>query len=272
MSTNLENNQSEVDAEFERLRIQANTWQHDAEYIFDQIGVQPGWQCADLGCGPVGVIKPLSIRAGENGSVVGVDANPKSLIATRQFILQNRLKNVKLMEGDFFSSKLKPRSFDITHERFIFTHKGCDIGLLQRMIELTRMGGFVVSQESDFSTWNCYPSSKPWDKLRDSLIELFRLNSGDINAGQRTYQMFWSAGLLDVKIRTSVLALDINHPYRFGMNLMARSLRRRLLETRILREEEFNELINACDQEMLNPSTIVTTYLLSQVWGRVGKS
>jgi ubiquinone/menaquinone biosynthesis C-methylase UbiE len=272
MSKNLDMQHPEFDAEIERLRIQANTWQPDAEYIFDHIGVLPGWQVADLGCGPMGVLKPLSIRVGDEGTVLGVDSNPRCLIATQKFILQNRLKNVKLIKGDFYSSELKPGSFDLTHVRFVFSHTGCDLNLLNRMIEITREGGYVVSQESDWSTWNCYPSSKAWDKLRDALIQVFELDGGDINAGKRNYQMFRQTGLEDVQMRSSVLALPLGNPYRNGMSLLARSLHRRMLEAGILKDEEFNELVDETDREMANPDTIVISYLLSQVWGRVGKS
>jgi len=258
--------------EIERLDIQSKTWEPDALFLFDQIGVQPGWKCADLGCGPCGVVPPLSQRVGDQGEVWGVDSNPFYLKATHRFVQRKQLRNVRLVEGDFYTSKLKPHFFDLVHVRFVFTHLGCDLKLLDQMVNLTREGGVVISQESDWSTWNCYPSSKAWDRMRHALIQVFKLDGGDINAGQRNFQMLRNTGLVDVQMRSSVLALPVGHPYRFGMNHLARSLRNRMLEAGILKEEEFNELITECDLEMANPDVIEISYLLSQVWGKVGRS
>jgi len=262
---------SEQEQEIERLNIQSKTWEPDAQFLLDKIGVQPGWKCADLGCGPCGILGLLSQRVGESGEVWGVDSNPLCLRATRNFIQRNRLHSVKLVQGDFFAPELKPHSFDLVHVRFVFTHQGCDLNLLDQMINLTREGGFVISQESDWSTWNCYPSSHAWDQLRDALIQAFELDGGNINAGQRNFQMLRNSGLIDVHVRSSVLALPVGNTYRTGMNRLARSLRTRMLEAGILKEAEFDELIKACDLEMADPNVIVISYLLSQVWGRVGE-
>jgi ubiquinone/menaquinone biosynthesis C-methylase UbiE len=262
---------SDSEQEIERLNIQSKTWEPDAFVLLDKIGIQPGWKAADLGCGPCGILAPLSQRVGEQGKVWGVDSNSLCLRATKKFVQNHQLRNVKLLQGDFYAPELKPHSFDLIHVRFVFTHQGCDLKLLDQMVNLTREGGTVISQESDWSTWNCYPASVAWERMREALIQTFELEGGNINAGQRNYQMLRNAGLVDVKMRSSVLALPVGHPYRTGMNRLARSLRNRMLDAGILQKAEFDELINECDLEMANPDVTVISYLLSQVWGRVGK-
>ena len=62
--------------EINRLVNQAMGWEEETEILLDRIGIQTGWKCADLGCGPIGVLRPLSLRVGEFGHVLGLDANP----------------------------------------------------------------------------------------------------------------------------------------------------------------------------------------------------
>jgi hypothetical protein len=50
--------------ELERLRLQARVWEPETERWLDEIGIQQGWACADLGCGAMGIIGPLSRRVG----------------------------------------------------------------------------------------------------------------------------------------------------------------------------------------------------------------
>jgi hypothetical protein len=41
--------------ELERLRLQARVWEPETERWLDEIGIQQGWACADLGCCAMGL-------------------------------------------------------------------------------------------------------------------------------------------------------------------------------------------------------------------------
>jgi len=69
------------------------------------------------------------------------------------------MNNVGVIQGDLYENNLKPRSFDLVLTRFVFTQIGCDNELLNKSIQLTRPGGIVISQESDWTSWNCYPAN-----------------------------------------------------------------------------------------------------------------
>ncbi len=255
--------------EINRLISQAVCWEPETENLFDELRISPGWSCVDLGCGPIGILGPLSNRVGIRGQVIGLDANPDCIIAANEFIDQNHLSNVKVFSGDLYDSTLKPDSFNLTHARFVFTQAGCDRLLLETMIELTRSGGVIISQESDWTTWNCYPKNPSWQKIRNALIALYENEGGDINAGQRTYKMFKEAALADVQIHTTIKALPFGHSYRAGMNLMASSLREKIIDANILINNEFDEAFEECNKIINDPGTIIFSYVLCQVWGYV---
>jgi ubiquinone/menaquinone biosynthesis C-methylase UbiE len=59
--------------EIERLHVQAAAMAPDC--ALDRMGVNAGWRCLDLGCGPGGITELLSERVGETGRVVGLDAD-----------------------------------------------------------------------------------------------------------------------------------------------------------------------------------------------------
>src|SRR5574341_640738 len=87
-------------AELERLRLQARVWEPEAEIMLDHIGLQAGGNCVDLGCGAMGILGPLSRRVGPQGHVVGVDTDAKQLAAARDFVRENQLGNVEILELD----------------------------------------------------------------------------------------------------------------------------------------------------------------------------
>src|SRR5258708_11118308 len=117
-------------AELERLQLQARVWEPEAEAMLDRIGIQPGWNCVDLGCGAMGILGPLSRRVGPHGHVLGVDIDPKLLAAAREFIHDPQLDNVELLQLDAYHTQLPRESFDFTHVRFVFGPAGREPVLL----------------------------------------------------------------------------------------------------------------------------------------------
>ena len=97
----------------------------------------------------MGVLAPLIRTVGPKGQVTGLDNNPYCVQAARKFVKRNLLKNVDNLSGDIGDNTFQPQSFDLRHMRFVFTEKGCDSQQLGNMIELTKPGGVLISQESD---------------------------------------------------------------------------------------------------------------------------
>jgi ubiquinone/menaquinone biosynthesis C-methylase UbiE len=236
--------------------------------MLDRVGLQPGWQCLDLGCGALGIVEPLSRRVGPNGRVVGVDIDPKLLADARAFVDEAGLTNVEILEHDAYNTNLPRASFDFVHVRFLFAPVGRDGELLREMLALTRPGGIVAIQEPDANPWNCFPLHPSWERLKEAILTAFRQGGGDFNAGQRTYGMLRQAGFEDIQLRAAVLGLQSGHPYMRLPIQFATSLRQRIIDGGLLSEAELDDTIAACEQIAQDPETFVLTFVVTQVWGR----
>ena len=254
-------------AELERLRLQARVWEPEAEIMLDRIGIQPGWNCIDLGCGAMGILGPLSRRVGPQARVIGVDTDAKQLAAARDFVYESKLGNVEILELDAYHTNLPRESFDFTHARFVFAPVGRDEELLQEMLGLTRPGGIIAIQEPDATSWNCYPAHPAWKQLKEAILRAFERGGGDFNAGQRTFRMLHDLKLNDVQIRAAIVALQDQHPYKRLPVQFATSLRKRILDAGILGESELDHLMTECEQLADDPETIVLSFIVTQVWG-----
>ena len=82
--------------EIERLHIQAAAMAPDCSIMLDRIGVNAGWRCLDLGCGPGGITALLSECVGPAGRVVGFDADEAFLEHARR----TAAPNVMFVAGD----------------------------------------------------------------------------------------------------------------------------------------------------------------------------
>ncbi len=243
-------------AELERLQLQARVWEPEAEVMLDQIGLQAGWQCLDLGCGAMGILGPL------------VDLDARQLAAARAFVQEAGLHNVEIIEQNAYHTGFPRESFDLVHVRFVFAPVGRDEDLLGEMVALTKPGGIVAIQEPDATCWNCFPQHEAWDRLKGAILAAFKQGGGDFNAGQRTYGMLRQAGLEEVRIRAAVVALHNGHPYMRLPIQFATSLRQRILDARLLTEAQLEEALAACEKITRNPETFVMSFIVTQVWGR----
>jgi hypothetical protein len=161
---------------------------------------------------------------------------------------------------------LPAESFDLVHERFVFPHVSAET-LLQEMLTVTLPGGYVVLQEPDHSSWSFYPPSAKWRRLIGVVESAFALR-GDINIGRRTYFMLRRAGLGEVTIRASVLALQDNHPYMRMAIVGANAMRQRILSAGLATDTELDDLLGDAEQRASDPETFQITFTVTQVWGR----
>lgn len=255
-------------AELERLRLQARVWEPEAEAMLDRIAPQPGWHCADLGCGAMGILGPLSRRVGPAGWVTGVDRDAIQLAAARAYVHEAGLANVEILDRDAYDTGLPRGAFDLVHVRFVFAPVGRDEELLREMLALARPGAILAIQEPDATSWNCFPPRPAWDRLKAAILAAFARGGGDFNAGQRTYTMLRAAGLEAVRLRAAVIALHDRHPYMRLPIQFATSLRHRILEGGLLAEAELDDLLAECERIVDDPDTFVLSFVVTQAWGR----
>ena len=254
--------------ELERLRLQARVWEPETERWLDEIGIQQGWTCADLGCGAMGIIGPLSQRVGATGRILGVDRDPLQLSGARQYVVEQALWNVEIVEDDAYASALAGASFDFVHARFLLAPVGHDDELLREMWRLTKPGGIMALQEPDASAWDFYPSDPEWQRLKACILAAFRSGGGDFNAGQRTFGLLRSLGLEQVRMRAAVLGLCDCHSYMRLPVQFAASLRPRLLGEGLVGEAELDAAIAACERIASDPEQTCLTFVVTQVCGR----
>ena len=120
----------------------AETMRESGTELVAKLGIKPGMEVLDLGCGDGTTAIPAA-RLGAN--VLGVDISSNLVAAGNQRVKKEGLTNIKFQEGDATQLQdLKDDSFDLVVSIFgaMFAPKPFDVA--SEMVRVTKKGGRIV--------------------------------------------------------------------------------------------------------------------------------
>jgi SAM-dependent methyltransferase len=255
-------------AERDRLRRQSEELRDHSSALLDRVGVQPGWNTVDLGCGPSGIVDLLAERAGPEGHVTGLDVNPANVALARLFAAEHGLVNVDIAEGDARRTGLPPSSFDLVHTRTLLINLPDPAAVVAEMARLARPGGWVAALEPDVGGSLCYPPHPAWDRLSEIFWNASQSDRADLHIGRRLPELFRQAGLTDIGIEAKADIYPAGHSRRTVRPDLVRSMRPKILERGIASEQELDEVDRAVREHLDDPHTLVVPHLLFLAWSR----
>ena len=109
----------------------------EARQLLDLIGIGPGAQAVDVGCGVLGILQLLCERVGPDGRVVGVNREPRMIEAARRVTAERGLV-VELIKQDATRLSLPSDSFDLVHERTVLLNIAEPGKVVAEMVRVAR--------------------------------------------------------------------------------------------------------------------------------------
>ena len=148
-----------TDAELRRLIHLAS---HEEDRVIDACrlaGVVAGATVLDIGCGPLGALGALAQVAGEEGTVIGIDASAPALEKARA-ILPPHVRFVHADVNEVTREQLGIEAADVAYCRLMLVHQADPARTLRNIARLVRPGGMVIAHEpSDLPSHA--PASEP---------------------------------------------------------------------------------------------------------------
>ena len=256
--------------ELERLLGQAEDLKPEASWLLDQIGIQPGWKVADIGCGPIGVLDMMSDRVGPTGAVVGIEREPRFAAMARAEIEKRGLRNVSIVEGDALGAAAEKGAFDLVHERLVLINipPANQQAIVASMFELARPGGIIAAESWDRASYVCHPDHPSWQVLNDAYREAVRATNGEGTSGRTLPWLLRTAGATDVRTKIHVRAVDVGERRRtHGLGILDVT-KAKIVGTGRLTETEFDTHRDALANHLADPNTLLIDPLFVQSWGR----
>src|SRR5262249_14811719 len=229
--------------EQQRLISQARGLEIHARSMLDRIPIEPGARAIDVGCGPIGIMNLLSERVGSEGSVVGVEREPRFVEMARAEVSQRGLQNVQIVNADALRTGLEKNSFDVVHERLVFINvpTATQEAILVEMFSLLKPGGTIALQEYDATSYVCYPEHPSWKILLGAENVAMKAHVGLPKIGE--YQ------------RTHLLSL-------------IEAMRDQIIASGRVGEAALRGHMEALSEHLADPATMLIDKLIIQAWGR----
>jgi SAM-dependent methyltransferase len=188
-------------AETRRLILQGDFQAPYTRRFLLDAGIEAGMRVLDIGSGAGDVALLAADLVGPQGSVVGIDVNPRVLDTARQRAGAAGSENVSFVAGDInddgLAALVAHGPFDAVIGRLVLLYLPQPAATLRALSHLVRPGGIVAFQEFDLGAGSMeqFPPTPLWGQVWGWLRDGFLAAGVDEHIGLRLQQHFRDAGL-----------------------------------------------------------------------------
>jgi SAM-dependent methyltransferase len=148
----------------------------------ETIGVAEGWRCLEVGGGGGSIARWLSRRAGETGSVLVTDIEPRWMGGLSE-------PNIEVRVHDIVSDPLPEAAFDLVHARLVLCHLPGRRRALDSVLRALRPGGWVLIEEFVASPPDLRgvgpDEAACFEKVFEAMVALITDAGGDMDWGRQ---------------------------------------------------------------------------------------
>ena len=253
-----------------RLIAQARGLEEPARWMLDQINIEPGIRAVDVGCGPIGIMNLLSERVGADGTVIGVEREPRFFDAARAELSKRGLLNVQFVNADAINTGLDQNSYDFVHERLVLINipPTSQQAVLKEMLSLLKPGGTIAIQEFDFVSFACDPEHPSWNVLFNIWCEAFHAaGGGNLFIGRSLARLLRSAGAENIQLHVHANVPRIGEYQRMHLLSLIGSTPDLMLASGRLNAAELQGHMVELAKHLADPATTLIDRLVIQAWG-----
>ncbi|WP_207944700.1 methyltransferase domain-containing protein [Actinomadura rubrisoli] len=191
----LSNRQAEAGLRFEAIAELFDPWTFRH---MDELGVEAGWRCWEVGAGGPSIPRWLAGRVGARGRVLATDIDVSWARPAAGAVVEVR-------RHDVIEDEAPAETFDLVHARLLLVHLADRDQALRTMIGALRPGGVLLIEDADpaLQPLACLDEHGPEERLANRLRAGFRTllagRGADLAYGRTLPRLLREAGLDDVR-------------------------------------------------------------------------
>lgn len=251
---------------YDRLLILSRERWPDTLALFQRVGVRPGMECVDVGCGGGEVSLELAKLVAPGGTVCGIDLDGVKLGLAREAAQKRGVGNVQFQEINV-NDWDEPGRYDLVYSRFLLHHLSQPVKLLRRMWAAVRSGGWLVTEDADFGGWSSDPPNDAFDFFLRTYDAVLRKNGGDPTHGRKLRRHFQEAGIPEPDLKLVQSIYTQGEAKTLALTTLE-GTSEAILAAGVATPEELSTAIANLARFTADPLTLMTGPRLFQAWTR----
>jgi SAM-dependent methyltransferase len=128
--------------EKQRLELMAQLLDPLHRRHIEQLGLQPGWRCLEVGCGIGSISQWLASRVAPSGHVVASDLDLR-------YIVNLHVPNLEVRQINILEGPVEEGAYDLVTARAVLHHIASPERAVERMLAALKPGGVFLSIKPD---------------------------------------------------------------------------------------------------------------------------
>ncbi len=224
----------------------------------EDLGVNAGWRCWEVGAGAGSIAAWLCDRVGDNGQVLATDLDTT-------FLDKLPFRNLVVRRHDIVADDLPEGQFDLVHARWVLNWLPAPKEVLARMIAALRPRGWLLVEEPDFMTlFHASPSETVRRVVTAGVRATEEMTGSQPEYGRHLLADVCAQGLVDVEAFGRVLMMRGGSPLCTHLRLSIAKVRRAIIESGAATAEEIDDAFARLD----DPAFASMSAITMAVWGR----
>lgn len=245
----------------ERERLGSLTWLYDDTTLrlARELGLAPGWRCADVGAGTGSVAELLADSVGEAGHVLAVDTDTR-------FLEPLAGPPLSISRQDITEEPLPSGEFDLVHARLLLEHLPARDRVLPAMAGALAPGGWLLIEDFDWATATLVdPPSAVHARVTTACRSFLEAHGYDPGYGRRLPRALRAAGLVDVGTSASSAQVDADPVDGIPQwELLVEQLAPGMVAAGLVTESDVHEFTEL----LYDGTTVLFAPLMVSCWGR----
>jgi SAM-dependent methyltransferase len=240
-----------------RLVTLERLWDQGTIVALERCGIERGCRCLEAGAGSGSIARWLAHRVAPDGFVVATDIDIRNLDPGGH-------PNVEVRRHDIISDDLPADAFDLVHARLLLKHLPDRKRALANMVGGLRSGGWLVAEDTDWSSAGVDPPEPAFAEALTALRALTEATGAVPDYGRALPEALALAGL------TEVGSSRVAHRLRCGtlevefFRLTFEQVRDRVVADGLIPARRLDAALEALDA----PGGVATSFTMVTAWGR----
>ncbi|MDX1485038.1 MAG: methyltransferase domain-containing protein [Alphaproteobacteria bacterium] len=245
-----------------RLALIEKLYDPNSHRNLSKTGIGSGWKCLEVGAGGGSLTRWLSSQTKPSGLVVALDIDCR-------FLNDIDLPNVEVREGSILKDDIEDGCYDLVYARLMLQHLPESEAAVAKMVQATKPGGWLVIEDSDFSSMrgaaDGHPGNEAFDKwIEDRCDYLREWNIMDLHIGRKLPDLFARLELKDIENEGTTWLRYGGDAAGKLWNMTFRHNESSFIENKVYTREAWEERLDI----LLDPTFRFTDFTMFVVWGR----